>query len=69
MEDDESTTTDSSQPAPSSVAHSVLEAFFQTLAETEGYAEVATRLRHTVFENESFAENAIKTAIFDDDSP
>jgi hypothetical protein len=58
---------DATSVAPSSVAHTVLDAFFKALGETEGYADVAQRLRDTVLNKGSFAETAIKAAIFGGD--
>ena len=58
---------DESSPVPSSVAHTVLGTFFKALGETEGYADIAQRLKDTVLKKESFAEAAIKAAIFGGD--
>ncbi|MDB5466921.1 MAG: hypothetical protein JWQ46_1683 [Phenylobacterium sp.] len=51
---------------PSSVAHGVLESFFKRLGETDGYTDVAVRLRKVVVEDGNFAEAALRTAIFGD---
>jgi hypothetical protein len=58
---------DEPSPAPSSVAHTVLDAFFKALGETDGYTDIAQRLRDTVIKKKSFAEAAVKTAIFGGD--
>ena len=50
------------------VARSVLSLFFNKLAVTDGFAEVAPKLRATVLDKGQFSEAAIKAAMFPDGS-
>lgn len=57
------------EAAPSTVAHGVLETFFTELQGTDGFDAVAKRLRKVVMTDGSFAETAIRQALFDEDAP
>ncbi len=50
------------------VARSVLSLFFDKLAVTDGFAEIAPKLRATVLDKGQFSEAAIKAAMFPDGS-
>lgn len=50
------------------VARSVLSAYFDTLATTEGFAEIAPKLRSVVLEQGHFNEDIIRAAMFPDGS-
>ena len=48
------------------VARTVLIAYFEQLAATEGFAEIALKLRKAILEEGQFNEAAIKAALFAD---
>jgi hypothetical protein len=48
------------------VARTVLIAYFEQLAATEGFAEIAPKLRKAILEEGQFNEAAIKAALFAD---
>lgn len=52
--------------AVTTVARSVLSAFFDELAKVEGFTEIAPKLRKTVLDDGLFAEPAIRAALFPD---
>lgn len=56
------------EAAPSTVAHGVLDTFFTELEGTDGFDAVAKRLRKVVLTDGSFAETAIRQALFDEDA-
>jgi hypothetical protein len=48
------------------VARSVLTAYFDKLAETEGFAEIAPKFRKAILDDGQFNDAAIKAALFPD---
>ena len=54
------------KPTVTSVAKSVLVRFFDELAKTEGFVDVAPKLRKVVLDDAIFAEPAIRAAMFSD---
>ena len=51
------------KPQAATVAHAVLEKFFSELEKTDGFAEVAPKLRTTILSERLFTEAAIRTAL------
>jgi hypothetical protein len=60
-----STSDECTAPVPT-VASTVLTKFFDELAKTEGFAEIAPNLRKVVLNDGVFAEPAIRAALFPD---
>lgn len=50
------------------VARAILVAYFDKLADTEGFADIAERLRTTVLYENRFSDAAIRAALFPDDT-
>lgn len=51
-----------------SVASTILTEFFDVLEKSEGFEDVATKLRKVVLDDGVFAEPSIRVAMFPDDS-
>jgi hypothetical protein len=52
-----------SSPAVASVAHQIIEAFLSSLADDEGYAGIAQKLRAAIFEDKP-TEAKLRAALF-----
>ena len=59
---------ESSESEPGgAVVNSVLDAFLNTLADEQGFTDVATRLRKTLLEDGKRSEAALRAALFEED--
>jgi hypothetical protein len=58
---------ESAEPVVSTVAHRILNQFFDDLQAIEGFQEIAGRLHEAVLDNGSYAEAAIRRAMFGDE--
>ena len=50
------------------VARAVLNSYFDKLADTEGFSEIAAKLRRAVLYDHQFNDAAIKAALFPDET-
>jgi hypothetical protein len=68
--DDEEAGTGAQAPARDSevttVARAILIAYFDKLADSEGFAEIVPKLRKAILENGQFNDVAIRAALFPD---
>lgn len=51
-------------PQTATVAQAVFQKYFEELAKTEGFAEIAPRLKKVVMEDGVLSDTAIKSAMF-----
>lgn len=49
---------------PQTVSDKIIDKFLKSLAAEKGFEETATRLRKTIFENNTTAEKPIRDALF-----
>jgi hypothetical protein len=64
--DDETLPNQGEDGEVTTVARSVLAAYFDKLATTDGFTEIASRLRKVVLDDGQFSDTAIRAAIFPD---
>jgi len=56
---------DAGDDAALSVVDRVLTAFTKSLAEEDGYSDIAARLRETLLDKRDFSETALELALFE----